>query len=320
MQVEDKMLERVRSLIEKAEHPSTPPPEAALAREMADSLMFKYAIDRASLSASRPKADRPKPSAITIRLCDYGNPLETQFSMLSVAVAEHTRCLTVLLPGWGNSPTRVRVFGFDSDLEFFQIMFTTLLLHMSGIFFPRPQGDISLEENLLRLRTLGLNWLQMAEVYGWKKTGRKIDGDKIEYINANGERRTNWQLGSFYKRTTHRAARNAGIKLEVIQAGTSRKHAGDNWRRSAATGYVVEISVRLEAARGKREVGADLVLASEHDAIKNLKDQEFPHTVPVEGEEYKFSGDAYLKGLEHARTADISGAVRVAGREREAIK
>lgn len=318
--MEDKLLARIRAMIERAEHPSTPPGEAKIAREMADALMFRYSIDRATLNAKKPEAEREKPDGITLRLCEFGNPLETQFSMLSVAVAEHTRCQVVLTSDWHTRVTNIRVFGFQSDLRYFEILYTTLLLHMSGIFFPKPDDSVSLGENLLRLRSLGLNWLQMAEVYGWRKTGRLIDGDKIEYANSKGEKKTNWQLGSFYKRTTHRAADRAGIKLEVIQAGTSRKHAGDDWRRSAATGYVTKINVRLQDARGKREAGTELVLKSEIDAIEAMKNQEFDALVPVVGETYRFSDEAYRQGTVHAASADISGAARVAGRERTAIQ
>jgi hypothetical protein len=317
---DDKLLARVRAMVERAEHPDTPPEEADTARRMADALMHKHAIDRAMLNQKSPKAEQEKPDAITLRLCDAGNPLLVQFSMLSVSVARHTRCEVVLLPSHDFSPTRIRVFGFKSDLDYFQILYTTILMHMSGIFFPKPEDDMSLEENLLRLRSLGLNWLQMAEVYGWRKTGRKIDGDKIEYMNAKGEKKTNWQLGSFYKRTTHRAARSAGVELKIIQAGTSRKQAGDDWRRSAAEGYVTQIDIRFEMARGKREPGTDLVLASSFNAIRALRDAEFQHLGPVDGDKFRLSLDAYSHGKNHANSADISGAARVAGKERTAIQ
>lgn len=318
-QVEDKVLAKIRGLIQKAEHPSTPPEEAKACHEMADALMLKYTIDRATVDASKPSAERQKPAAVTLRLCEFSNPLETQFSMLSVAVANHTRCQVVLTSDWIRRTVNIRVFGFESELRYFEILYTTLLLHMSGIFFPKPDNGASLEDNLLRLRHLGLNWLQMAEVYGWRKTGRLIDGDKIEYINAQGDRKTNWQLGSFYKRTTHRAMRDRGMVITSIPAGTSRKHAGDDWRRSAATGYVTEIDVRLQAARGKREAGTDIILRSDQLAIEAMKNEEFDTLVPVVGEDYNLSTEAYDHGRQHAQSADIGGAARVAGRERTAI-
>ena len=57
----DQALDKVRKLINKAEHPDTDPAEAKIYRAKADAMMLQYAIREASLNAARPEAERSKP-------------------------------------------------------------------------------------------------------------------------------------------------------------------------------------------------------------------------------------------------------------------
>jgi len=55
----DKLLDRVRKLLAKAEDESCTPPEAEALTAKAAELMAKYGIDRALLAAVRPETDAP---------------------------------------------------------------------------------------------------------------------------------------------------------------------------------------------------------------------------------------------------------------------
>ena len=55
----DKLLDRVRKLLAKAEDASVTPPEAEALTAKAAELMAKYGIDRALLAAARPETDAP---------------------------------------------------------------------------------------------------------------------------------------------------------------------------------------------------------------------------------------------------------------------
>ena len=65
----DKLLDRVRKLLAKAEDESVTPPEAQALTAKAAELMARYGIDRAMLAAARPETDAP-----ASRLIDVDNP------------------------------------------------------------------------------------------------------------------------------------------------------------------------------------------------------------------------------------------------------
>ena len=55
----DRLLDRVRKLLAKAEDESVTPPEAQALTAKAAELMARYGINRAMLAAQRPETDRP---------------------------------------------------------------------------------------------------------------------------------------------------------------------------------------------------------------------------------------------------------------------
>jgi Protein of unknown function (DUF2786) len=327
------ILERVRALILKAEHPETPAPEAKACREKADAIMFKYRIDQAMLEAEKPSAERQKPKKIKVDIGPSGNPLGSYFASLGNAVAEHTRCSIVWLRranpdtewmagqyGWHDE---LVVYGFGDDVHYFEMLYTALFLHMSQIFFPKPDPSKSLDENVIYLRRLGMNWLQMAEVYGWSKVREEEfwfgkDKGKEYWRNAEtGEVRTNFQIGGYFKRVTHRAYERAGLPLLIIPSVASRRAEKDSYRASVASGYVGEVTARLRAAReGRRaEPGAELVLARDRQAIEEMVSTDYPNLVSTRREEPEFNSEAYSKGIMHGKTADLSTSPRTEGRK-----
>ncbi len=119
------LLDRVRKLLAKAEAEGVTPPEAEALTAKAAELMARYGIDRARLAAARPDTDRP-----TSRIIDIDNPWAQVRAHLLAGLAGAMRCQCVLLytprPG-----ARVHVFGFASDLERADILYTSLLLQMA---------------------------------------------------------------------------------------------------------------------------------------------------------------------------------------------
>jgi hypothetical protein len=119
------LLERVRKLLAKAEDEGVTPPEAEALTAKAAELMARYGIDRARLAASKPDTDRPDS-----RVIDIANPWAQVRAHLLAGLAGAMRCQCVLLstdrPG-----ARVHVFGYASDLERADILYTSLLLQMA---------------------------------------------------------------------------------------------------------------------------------------------------------------------------------------------
>jgi hypothetical protein len=123
-QVADPLLARVRKLLAKAEDAGVTAAEAQALTAKAAELMAKYGIDRARLAAERPETDRPGD-----RVIDVGNPWARVQAHLLCGLASALRCQCVILPRPGPG-SRIHMFGFSSDLERTDVLYTSLLIQM----------------------------------------------------------------------------------------------------------------------------------------------------------------------------------------------
>jgi hypothetical protein len=129
--VHDDLLDRVRKLLAKAEDEGCAPAEAEALTAKAAELMARYGIDRALLGALRPETDRPADRVFTL-----GNPWGDVKRHLLAGLATALRCQCVLIRG--ESGTRLHVFGYNSDLERADILFTSLLVQMARALAAQP--------------------------------------------------------------------------------------------------------------------------------------------------------------------------------------
>jgi hypothetical protein len=120
----DALLDRVRKLLVKAEATGVTAEEARALTAKAAELMAKYGIDRALLAAERPETDRPAD-----RVIDIGNPWARVQAHLLCGLASALRCQCVILPHTGPG-TRIHVFGYTSDIERADVLYTSLLVQM----------------------------------------------------------------------------------------------------------------------------------------------------------------------------------------------
>jgi hypothetical protein len=119
------LLDRVRKLLAKAEAEGVTVEEAEALTAKAAELMARYGIDRAMLAASRPETDKPDS-----RIIDIANPWAQVRAHLLAGLAGAMRCQVILLRPDGPG-ARVHVFGYASDLERTDILYTSLLLQMA---------------------------------------------------------------------------------------------------------------------------------------------------------------------------------------------
>jgi hypothetical protein len=124
MEASDRLLDRVRKLLAKAEADGVTVAEAQALTAKAAELMAKYGIDRALLAAQRPETDRP-----SSRLLDIYNPWARVQAHLLCGLAGAMRCQCILLPS-GDGDQRVHMFGYESDLERTDMLYTSVLVQM----------------------------------------------------------------------------------------------------------------------------------------------------------------------------------------------
>jgi len=120
-----RLLDRVRKLLAKAEDESVTPPEAHALTAKAAELMAKYGIDRALLAADRPETDRP-----ANRMLDIDNPWARVKAQLLCGLGSALRCQCILL-STARPGTRIHVFGYASDLERTDVLYTSVLIQMA---------------------------------------------------------------------------------------------------------------------------------------------------------------------------------------------
>ncbi len=121
----ERLLDRVRKLLAQAEDDSVTPAEAQAFTAKAAELMAKYGIDRALLAADQPETDQP-----ANRVLDIDNPWAREKAHLLCGLASALRCQAILL-GSNRPGSRVHIFGYGSDIERADVLYTSVLIQMS---------------------------------------------------------------------------------------------------------------------------------------------------------------------------------------------
>lgn len=125
-EIDDRVLDRVRKLLAKAEHPSTPAAEAEVFSGKAAELMARYALDQAMLTNRTIGAGAPEVRAMTVH-----SPYSlAKAILLSRVAAAHRVCVAV--GGDGRHLGRLcTLVGFPIDLDTVEMLFTSLLVQAS---------------------------------------------------------------------------------------------------------------------------------------------------------------------------------------------
>jgi len=119
-----RMLEKVRALLAKAES-TTFPEEAEALSAKAQELMARHAIDEAMVDAGAGAGVDDGPTGVRVPVDD---PYAGAKSILLSEVASANRCRAVWSKGYGFST----VVGFESDLEFVDVLYTSLLVQATS--------------------------------------------------------------------------------------------------------------------------------------------------------------------------------------------
>jgi len=273
----NQVLKRVRQFVAKAEAPihegATPAErkaaeiEQATARAMADKLMEEYAVTEAQAESTRPVSQRQRPGKIEVSLAPSSD-VSGYVGTLAEMTARHCRCMIRLYSRYDYAERMwmSKIYGFESDVRYFEILYTTLRLHMIGAIMPKPDPRKSLEDNAYILHNAGLNWIGIAEEYGWYQVAREEgDTSKAMYMNDQfpGERRTFARAVAIHEAAYKRACEARGEKPMRIPPGGAK-----TFRLSAAQGYIDRLNARLREAREGRHAGADIILRSRMDDLK----------------------------------------------------
>lgn len=117
----DAILSKVRKLLAKAEDPACTPAEAEAFTAKAAELIARYGVDRALLAARDPGSD-----PVGDRVIELPAPYALDKAGLLAGVAAALRCRSVRRRS--DSGFTLHLFGFASDLERVELLFTSLLV------------------------------------------------------------------------------------------------------------------------------------------------------------------------------------------------
>ncbi|WP_066360325.1 DUF2786 domain-containing protein [Herbidospora mongoliensis] len=122
---DDRTLDRVRKLLAQAEGTDNEH-ERDTFMAAANALMAKYGIEQAMLGAADKTRETP-----TNRRVDVSPPWAGVRANLIYFVAEAAGCKSVLLRTSGSQKV-VKIYGFPSDIERAEVLYTSLLLQMAS--------------------------------------------------------------------------------------------------------------------------------------------------------------------------------------------
>lgn len=119
---QNKMLNRVRALLAQAEDPAASPAEAEAFSRKAEDLIARYSIDTALIEAKAEVKGKP-----TSKRFEADRPYPKPKIVLANGIAKG---LGMRLVAASNS-SYFHVFGYQSDIEWFEVLYTSLLLQGS---------------------------------------------------------------------------------------------------------------------------------------------------------------------------------------------
>lgn len=253
-------LNQVQALLNKAEHPNTPPAEADTARAMANKIMSKYRIEEEAARQGRiaQGIDTMRPVVEEFIVCDYRSQYREHYSNLLYYCVDHVGNIRMARKYDNGNETAILV-GFESDVKYAETLYTAMRLHFANTLEPKPDPSLSDKENIYRLRSAGIERRDICHML-WGPTGGK----------------RHLEVGRLYKEACADRGEDAVVSGRQTNAKT--------YRKSFADAYVSRISMRLwEMSRS--EPGAELQLRGRKDAVNEAFYEQFPHLRPQKRED-----------------------------------
>jgi hypothetical protein len=314
----DRVLSKIRGLIQKAEGlEALGDPEslneADACRAAADKMMQKYAVEE--WQTMRAASVQTKPTRVKIEIGEEDNEFLAEMASLVNIVARFCKCSSIWMAGSAYRASGRQeycwVYGYESDLRYFELMFTNLFLHFGGAIFPKPDPAKTLGQNAYELHNAGLNWVDIAKVYGWHLTAPFAHEPATMLVNhETGERRTYPKSAGMYKKAYEQEIARRGEPFLRIAPNGSK-----TFRINAAQGYLNRIRQRLDEIAGQRGAGAELVLADKGKNIDEAMLIDFPGMTVGRARKGTYNAEAYARGTKHANTANLNPAAGSAPRK-----
>ena len=275
-----KMLERVSALLAKAEATDYGAERDAF-RAKADELMLKYAIDQSELIRREGRSLKDEVIKKVFVLGPDNGWMTPFLDKLLRKVARHARCEDIGHPGYKDFVDRkMSVVGMASDVEYVEMLFTSLRLEIANTLEPDYDHSKSVDENVYIMRTAGLKWERVEEKCDLKPFG---------------------PAQRAYERECERRGEEPRKRMNPKTV-----------KRNFVNGFVNEVVGRLNALkreqdRAMKDEGNEHALVPVRNAVKEVFNEMFPSVVigknPLPSG--KFDPAAYGRGTAAGARADL---------------
>lgn len=168
-----KILERVGALLAKAEATEFGHERDAF-RAKADELMLRYAIEHSEIIRREGRSLKDEVVKRTLDVGDEDVWITEHLGKLLRYIARHARCEDIGHPAY-RSPYgsteppyiyRMSVVGMEADVDYVEMLFTSLRLQIANTLEPVYDHAKSIEDNVYVMRNAGLKWGRIEEQCG----------------------------------------------------------------------------------------------------------------------------------------------------------
>lgn len=312
----DKMMDRVRALLNKAEATDYDDEKRSLL-EAAERIMKKYQIDEAMLaSAKLAQGIDDKPDTRRITFADGHSPLLEQLFSLVCATANHTGC--EFLGFWSGEGYMV---GYEKDLDYAEMMYASIRVQLLKRVDPKADPHKGYDENVYVLHEAGIKWQSISQMMEHARynapVGSMAESWPVTPWEVDGQGKGKKDGGRLI-RAAKRHCRDRGI--EYVAIADPKK-----FRRSYADGFVSEIRTRLwdlekvgKEVRSTAGSGAELALRGRGDRVKEEMEKlemlhglhksqrkEDPNAKKTKYKAPKMDWNAYDRGSKDGQRADL---------------
>lgn len=248
-------LSKVRALLDRADHPNTPPAEADSCRVKAEQLMRKYRIDEEDALAKDPQVLQP--DLVEIKICESSNEFRSERYWMVAKIAEHNG--VKLRYVWRSGYLLAAMVGYPIDLKLTEMMFTAAQMAFSEHLEPTVDPDASDQINAYRMRKAGMERNRIAA---------RLWGSAMDDGKAHGKVQRLY-LAECRERDESPAVSGRGVNAK-------------EYRKQYAYGFYRKLSQRLHAIRdGADSIGGRMELSGREERVAEEFYRRFPEERPV---------------------------------------
>jgi hypothetical protein len=243
------------------------------------------------------------------------NPFYQDLWTLMNQTAKHCRCVAIY---WDWKPGQMKVAGLPADLDYFDLLFTQLMLEHAKRMNPQPNPRGEVGEEVYKLRQAGVSWPTIVErmfkagLVELTAKERSLCYDQVpldwDYIGPTARESIKNRLAN----ANRRYVKANGLQYE-------RNYVNPRvYQRSFSEGFVNEITSRMRWMRGEAEKGDDnhmaLALRDIRQIVNDWVGVEFPMPENNEDEskavskEPAFSVEAYYAGKREGSNVNIAAS------------